>query len=584
MKRIVVIAAVIVALLAAFSLMFTGSSWAQSSDWNDVEFTGIIQAQVGNTWIVAGRTVFITGDTEIDESNGQATVGALVKVEGKWNRSHTAILADKVDVLTPAGGATPTMTPTWEPSETPEPPHTPTMTPTWEPSETPEPPHTPTMTPTVTPTRHPTETPEPPAARDVTFLGIIESQQGNEWVVSGVTVIVTSTTRIDESEGPATVGSPVKVDGTWNPDRSALVANEVEVLSPSDVRFTFQGVIEAQGEAAWTISGIQVTVDSHTEIDERRGAAVVGARVKVWAVLQPDGSLYAQRIKVLESRETPTVTPTPPQRVHFRGIIMEQQDDVWVINGREVQITPDTVIDEEHGRAVVGALVEVDAYVQDGALVARRIEVLRSQMSVPTAFRGTIERMSADTWIVSGRTVHLTDETDVENEDRAQVGALVVVYGNLQSDGSIEAKRIIVLGTPEQRRRQTEFRGRIRSFSDTEWVVGNYTVTVTANTIIVGTPQVGLLAEVHAVEQNGQLVATRIRVQPQPPANRVKFEGIVESIGDTSLVVSGRTVQVTAATFIDESRGMLEVGSQVEVIGIEQADGSILARVIRVED
>jgi hypothetical protein len=416
------------------------------------------------------------------------------------------------------------------------------------------------------------------------FWGIIESQNGNQWVVSGITVTVTAQTQIDQSNGAAVVGAYVKIKGAWNPDHSSVSAYEIEVLSPDDLHMSFTGIIEQKGAQAWVISGVQVHVDANTQVDEQQGAAVVGARVRVWAALQLDGSLYAQRIKVLHSEVPPTRTPEPPERIHFRGLITAQNGNVWTINGREVQITDTTVIDEQNGHAVVGALVDVEAHIQGTALVADQIEVIREQVTLPTAFRGTIERMTSAEWTVSGRVVHLSSSTVIVNQERAQIGALAMVYGQQLSDGSVQAERIAVMGTPQTRRYQTEFRGRIRSFSGSEWVVGAYRMAVTSSTVIVGTPQVGLIAEVHAEQQGSRLVATRIRVQTQAPSQFLDFEGLVQSIGTTSLVVSGRTVVVSAATFVDESHGMLQVDSRVEVRGMVQADGSVLARVIKVED
>ena len=48
--------------------------------------------------------------------------------------------------------------------------------------------------------------------------------------------------------------------------------------------------------------------------------------------------------------------------------------------------------------------------------------------------------------------------------------------------------------------------------------------------------------------------------------------------------VSGRTIQVTEVTEIDQEMGSVDVGVAVEVEGEAQADGSILASEIEVED
>jgi protocatechuate 3,4-dioxygenase beta subunit len=49
----------------------------------------------------------------------------------------------------------------------------------------------------------------------------------------------------------------------------------------------------------------------------------------------------------------------------------------WIINGKEVSVAKDTIIDEEHGKPVVGAYVEVKANYSRGIYSAKKIEVKR---------------------------------------------------------------------------------------------------------------------------------------------------------------------------------------------------------------
>jgi hypothetical protein len=67
-----------------------------------------------------------------------------------------------------------------------------------------------------------------------------------------------------------------------------------------------------------------------------------------------------------------------------------------------------------------------------------------------------------------------------------------------------------------------------------------------------------------------------------------EFEGLIEAMPATGTVgtwqVAGRTVTVTEATEIDLEGQTLAVGLRVEVEGVPQADGSIAASEIEVED
>ncbi|RNC70334.1 MAG: hypothetical protein ED859_05840 [Desulfuromonadales bacterium] len=51
----------------------------------------------------------------------------------------------------------------------------------------------------------------------------------------------------------------------------------------------------------------------------------------------------------------------------------------WVVKGREIVVTKDTRIKEEHGRAEPGAYVEVEGTVVGKSFTAHKIEVKRSK-------------------------------------------------------------------------------------------------------------------------------------------------------------------------------------------------------------
>lgn len=61
--------------------------------------------------------------------------------------------------------------------------------------------------------------------------------------------------------------------------------------------------------------------------------------------------------------------------------VSEERAGVWIVNGREITVTDSTLIDEEHGRAVAGAFVEVHGYTSSDSFVATRIEVKRLKVN-----------------------------------------------------------------------------------------------------------------------------------------------------------------------------------------------------------
>jgi hypothetical protein len=135
---------------------------------------------------------------------------------------------------------------------------------------------------------------------------------------------------------------------------------------------------------------------------------------------------------------------------------------------------------------------------------------------------------------------------------------------------------------------EVEFEGVIESFSDTEWVVGGRTVAVNPATEIVGTPAIGLKAEVRAlVQADSSLLAIRIKVEAaddddaQP--EEVEFEGIIEAMPaglPAEWVIGGRTVTANAQTIIT---GTPEIGLKAKVTALRDSDGKLLATAIAIE-
>jgi hypothetical protein len=98
----------------------------------------------------------------------------------------------------------------------------------------------------------------------------------------------------------------------------------------------------------------------------------------------------------------------------------------------------------------------------------------------------------------------------------------------------------------------------------------------------------GALALSVAVGAAGVLLIDEADTVFAQRAGEVELDGVVETMPAAGLIgtwqVSGRTIVVTDATEIDQEEGQLAVGMLVEVEGVEQADGSILARELEVED
>jgi hypothetical protein len=182
--------------------------------------------------------------------------------------------------------------------------------------------------------------------------------------VSGRTVLIVAGTVIDESQGPAVIGANVQVEGMEQPD-GAVVALIIRVEASAVDIETFTGIIYVMGGGQWLIGDRWVIVDGSTQII---GVPAVGRVATVTARRVSGGPWIATRIAVEE----------PAEPVYLVGVISEIGAGSWVVDGRRVIITGDTVITGAPPR--IGLIAQVEAIPTGGALAARFIYVI-----MPTA-------------------------------------------------------------------------------------------------------------------------------------------------------------------------------------------------------
>lgn len=130
----------------------------------------------------------------------------------------------------------------------------------------------------------------------VEFRGKVLSWGAAGGRVGGVDVIVNANSLIPVM--PA-VGNEVSVRGLRLGDGRVLAAR-ILILPPPDVgqEQDIKGVIRVIERTYWVISGITITVNSNTLIDETQDVARVGATATARVRRQADGSLLALRIRI----------------------------------------------------------------------------------------------------------------------------------------------------------------------------------------------------------------------------------------------------------------------------------------------
>jgi len=299
------------------------------------------------------------------------------------------------------------------------------------------------------------------------FTGVIESLPNGsgfvgDWRVSGRTVHVTSSTRIEQTDGQAAVGATVKVEGTTRADNSVDAASiEVKEGAAGDgsddgAQPTFKGTIEILSTAAgfigdWRVGGRTIHVSAATRIETEFGPIAVGAFVEIHGSVRADGSMDATKI------ETKSNVAGGDGRDELKGTIEALPSTGfigdWRVSGRTVHVSADTIINQEHGAAAVGASVEVAGTQRaDGSIDATRIEVQPSSgdssgEGQSTNVKGAIQSLPSSgivgDWTVGGRLVHVVSSTKLNAEHGAfVVGARVKVKGLQMADGSVVATKV----------------------------------------------------------------------------------------------------------------------------------------------
>ena len=338
---------------------------------------------------------------------------------------------------------------------------------------------------------------------------------------------------------------------------------------------SFRGRVDSMGGSSWTISGVLVSISAETVVE---GDVSTDALVRVEVRSLSDGTLSAVRISAEPPEAAPQPTPSPTA---------EPTETAVPTRPPPTAVPPTSLPTAVESRPTV-VPVEV--------LPTRTPSRVPTRTATPTVtpvpptpppprdikvrFTGTIEAMSAQVWTVDGQTVRIDGNTRIdESAGQATVGATATILALRQDDGSVLAIEIQVAPPPPTPEQPFEFQGLIESWSATQWVVSGHVLTLNSNTVIKGSPQKGLLAEVKALRQSdGSLLAKSIVVRL--PTEEVQFEGVIQSISAGQWVVEGVTVWIDAETRID---GTPAVGAVAEIQGLLLPDGAVLGRRVLVQ-
>jgi len=443
----------------------------------------------------------------------------------------------------------------------------------------------------------------PSKTRNRHLAGRVTSLSETEIVVQppgdgteAVTFQLSDTVRINLHQGVASLAQGrfvvVSFIATEGQDAGALTeVNVIPGLEPEEspepeqqptnvavIRGEFQGI--NADNANLILSSTEVSIDVDTVMT---AGISVGDAVLVEAVLQDDASLLARRVEHDEG-----VGQTAARTV-LRGVFQgrDAASGQWEVSGATVTVDARTYADALPG---IGQRVKVTGITRDdGSLYAREIENFpeivdpegEHWVSLEGIFHGIA---SGGAWNVGGIPVQVDADTVLSG--RPSVGRRVEVSAIARPEALLATR--VSAATIEQGGpvRSVSIRGTVDRLDEGEAVVvDGIRVVLTDLTKTVGSITAGSSVRIRAeLQLDGTLLAREIVKYAfydetgETRANPVDIEGRIERIAaDGGLTINGIPVTVSALTTIDAP---LQVGTPVQVRGLLQLDGSVLAREI----
>ncbi|MBX2819544.1 MAG: T9SS type A sorting domain-containing protein [Rhodothermaceae bacterium] len=285
-------------------------------------------------------------------------------------------------------------------------------------------------------------------------------------------------------------------------------------------------------------------------------------------------------------------------------------DGIFFVVNNATQVLDDDKNPISFSDLSVGQIVEIRGdRLSDSTLVATKIEIEDdfpdNDGDDELEFTGRVDSLGTGAIVVSGVAFVVGDNTIVLDDNNNTipfsdlfVGQIVEIRGDLQRDGTWLATHIKVeddvRGDDE-----VEFTGTIDDLSGSTITVNGTPFTVDQNTVVLDNNNnpfdfamlvVGQLVEIKGFRQaDGSILAVRIKIEDRDD-DEVELTGEIERIDGNSLDVAGLTFFVSDNTIILNNDNQpitfadLSVGLIVEIRADVQADGSLLASDIKIED
>ncbi len=453
------------------------------------------------------------------------------------------------------------------------------------------------------------------AAHDLEATGNVTELGSDYLVVQGYTVYVDGNTDL-RGPGNTTVtfsffqiNDLVEIqadnqgDGTF---RASRVKSEDGTGNENEIELT--GYVTDVGTNSFVINGSTFVIDANTEYRRRHGNTFsfaqieVGLLLEVKARLQSNGDLLVIRVKTEDDENH-----QHSGELEITGVIENLTASSLVIGENEFFVDAQTTILNHSimpisfGDLNIGDRVEVKGFRQlDNTYLAARIK-LEDNNENEIEFTVQIESIAGSeisvggiTFATDANTVFLDDNRMPVTIASLAISMWVEVKGFRRQDGSYYASRIQI---EDFIRNEIEFKGNITELTDSYLVVSGITFSVDSTTqvfdhlnnpILYSALQVGQLVEVKG-EKTGTITAKALRIKLENNED-IEIFGRITAVNTYSIELNGLEVFVNENTvYLNHANqsitfGDLSVDQFVEVKMILNADGTLLALRIKIED
>lgn len=202
----------------------------------------------------------------------------------------------------------------------------------------------------------------------ISFEGRVDKIQGQRWVVEGILIHASEKTQLI---GNIQTGDFIEVEGVTNPS-GWIDADELHQRY-----FNLTGAIQAISRSAWVVGGVELVIQKDTQFDP---GLQIGDQALALVYSSDDGRFFARAILSYNP------TPFQPFQIQFNGVIESIDGNLLIIDGRQVQLDAQTVL--EGGLAPGVEVIVVSLVAQDGSLTAISVGVQQRREAAPVIGHG----------------------------------------------------------------------------------------------------------------------------------------------------------------------------------------------------